>query len=190
MNLDAREQTFVTHFGEMGARWGVNRTVGQIYAVLFLSDKPLCADDLVDALGFSRSNVSMGLKELQSWKLVRLQHLPDERREFFSTPDDLWDIVRTLIDQRKSREIDPTLSMLRQLQLEAGNNEKQDHVARRIGETAQMIELLTGWYDDMRDIDSDRLEQLLRLGATAQKLLDMTDRIKQVKLGGSNRKAG
>lgn len=184
MNLPVREQTFITHFGEMGARWGVNRTVGQIYAVLFLSDHPLCADDLVEALGFSRSNISMGLKELQSWKLVRHQHLPDDRRDFFSTPEDLWEIVRTLIDQRKTREIDPTLSVLRELQLEAGAKTPKDYVDNRIEQTAQMIELLTGWYDDMRNVDSQRLEQLLRLGATAQKVLDMTDRLKVVKSAG------
>jgi len=188
MNLPVREQTFITHFGEMGARWGVNRTVGQIYAVLFLSDHPLCADNLVEALGFSRSNISMGLKELQSWKLVRHQHLPDDRRDFFSTPEDLWDIVRTLIDQRKTREIDPTLSVLRELQLEAGAKAPKDYVDNRIEQTAQMIELLTGWYDDMRNVDSQRLEQLLRLGATAQKVLDMTDRLKIVKGSGNTGK--
>ncbi|MFK7964362.1 MAG: GbsR/MarR family transcriptional regulator [Burkholderiaceae bacterium] len=189
MNLPVREQTFVTHFGEMGARWGVNRTVGQIYAVLFLSERPLCADDLVEALGFSRSNISMGLKELQSWKLVKHQHLPDDRRDFFSTPEDLWEIVRTLVDQRKTREIDPTLSVLRQLQLESGEQAPKDYVDNRIEQTAQMIELLTGWYDDMRSVDSQRLEQLLRLGATAQKVLDMTDRLKIVKSRG-NQEAG
>lgn len=181
MKLPAREQTFVTHFGEMGARWGVNRTVGQIYAVLFLSESPLCADNIVEALGFSRSNISMGLKELQSWQLVRLQHLPNDRREFFSTPDDLWEIVRTLIEQRKAREIDPTLSVLRQLQLEAGDQQDHDYVANRIEQSAKMIELLTGWYDEMRHVDSKRLEQLLKLGATAQKVLDMTDRLKVIK---------
>ena len=125
----------------------------------------------------------MGLKELQSWKLVRLQHLPDERRDFFSTPDDLWEIVRTLVEQRKSREIDPTLSVLRQLQLDAEPGAKKDYVDRRIEQTAEMIELLVGWYEDMRHIRSDRLEQLLRLGSTAQKVLDMKDRIKLVKPG-------
>ncbi len=185
MNLPEREQTFVTHFGEMGARWGVNRTVGQIYAVLFLSESPLCADNLVEVLGFSRSNISMGLKELQSWQLVRLQHLPDDRREFFSTPDDLWEIVRTLIEQRKAREIDPTLSVLRQLQMDADGHESDDYVANRIKQSTQMIGLLTGWYDEMRHLDSKRLEQLLKLGATAQKVLDMTDRLKAVKKNSS-----
>ena len=175
--LSARARRFVTHFGEMGARWGVNRTVGQIYAVLFLSARPLNADELVETLGFSRSNVSMGLKELQSWRLVRLQHLPNDRRDYFSTPDDLWEIVRTLIDQRKAREIDPTLSLLRELQLERDGGHDEPHVDARIAQTAEVIELLTGWYEDMRDLDPVRLQKLLRLGTAVQAVLDVGARI-------------
>ncbi len=99
----------------MGSRWGINRTVGQVYALLYASDTPLSADEIVAQLGVSRSNVSMSLKELQSWELVRLQHKPGDRREYFSTPDDIWQIVRTLAEQRRKREIDPTLSVLRDL---------------------------------------------------------------------------
>ena len=177
MNLSSIHQKFVIHFGEMGARWGMNRTVGQIYAVLFLSTEALCADDLVAALGVSRSNVSMGLKELQAWQLVRLQHRPDDRRDFFSTPSDLWEIVRTLIDQRKAREIDPTLTLLRELQLEPDFEQSDEHTQQRIQQTTDMIELFTKWYDDMRAVDVERLEQLLKLGATAQKVLDIKDKV-------------
>ncbi len=178
MDLPPLQQRFVTHFGEMGARWGVNRTVGQIYALLFLSEKPLCADDIVDALGFSRSNVSMGLKELQAWNLVRLKHLPGDRREYFTTPDDLWEIVRTLAEQRKAREIDPTLSLLRELQLEAPASEADAHALKRMRETAELIELLTGWYADVKRLDTERLVQLLALGSKVQKILELKDRLK------------
>lgn len=178
MKLPPLQHRFVLHFGEMGARWGVNRTVGQIYALLYLSEEPLCADQIVAALGFSRSNVSMGLKELQSWQLVRLQHLPDDRRDFFSTPDDLWEIVRTLAEQRKAREIDPTLSLLRELAMEEPTTEADRHAQARIAETTEMIELLTGWYDDVRKLDTERLEKLLALGAAVQRVLDFTDRLK------------
>ncbi len=180
MNLSTTQQKFVIHFGEMGARWGMNRTVGQIYAVLFLSEEALCADDLVSALGLSRSNVSMGLKELQAWKLVRLQHHQNDRREYFSTPDDMWDIVRTLIDQRKAREIDPTLTVLRELQLDADFDSSTQYTRERIEKTTNMIELLTDWYDDMRRVDSDRLEQLLKMGAAAQKVLDFKDKVTRI----------
>ena len=107
------QQEFILHFGEMGSRWGINRTVGQIYALLFLSEHPLCADEIVEALHVSRSNVSMGLKELQAWNLVRLRHLQGDRRDYFTTPEDMWEIVRTLIAERKKREIDPTLTFRR-----------------------------------------------------------------------------
>ena len=180
MTLNSTQQKFVIHFGEMGARWGMNRTVGQIYAVLFLSDEPLCADDLISALGVSRSNVSMGLKELQGWQLVRLEHHPNDRRLFFSTPDDLWEIVRTLIDQRKSREIDPTLTLLRELQLESDFDTSGSHTKSRIEETTRMIELLTEWYEDMRKVDTERLEQLLKMGAAAQKVLEFTHKVSSI----------
>ena len=115
MTLTSLQQEFVLHFGEMGSRWGINRTVGQIYALLFISSEPLNAETITDALAISRSNTSMGLKELQSWNLVRLKHVQGDRRDYFTTPDDLWEIVRTLVAERKKREIDPTLTKLREL---------------------------------------------------------------------------
>ena len=171
MNLSALHQEFVLHFGEMGSRWGINRTVGQIYAVLFLCETPLNADEIVDKLGFSRSNVSMGLKELQAWSLVRLKHIPGDRRDYFTTPDDLWEIVRTLVNERKKREIDPTLTKLRELQMQPPASEEDAHAHARIAELAELIELLTGWYDEMNKLETERLVQLLQLGASIQKFL-------------------
>ena len=130
MNLPPLSQAFVLHFGEMGSRWGISRTVGQIYALLFLSERPLNAEEITEQLGFSRSNVSMGLKELSSWRLVRLQHIPGDRREYFSTPEDLWEIVRILAEERRKREIDPTLSMLRQALVETPGSEEVHAQAR------------------------------------------------------------
>ena len=106
MNLPPLTQSFVLHFGEMGSRWGVNRTVGQIYALLFVSETPLNADDLTDKLLISRSNVSMSLKELQSWRLVRLCHVTGDRRDHFTAPDDVWQIFKTLAEERQRREVD------------------------------------------------------------------------------------
>ena len=179
MNLPPLQQEFVLHFGEMGSRWGINRTVGQIYALLFLSEHPLNADQIVDRLGFSRSNVSMGLKELQAWNLVRLKHLPDDRRDYFTTLDDLWAIVRTLIDERKKREIDPTLTKLRELEIQgsAGDAEANPYAHRRISEMRQLIELLTGWYDDMNRLETERLVQLLALGSKVQSFIEKTEKI-------------
>ena len=104
-SLSPLVRSFVSHFGEMGSRWGINRTVGQIYALIFVSPRPLHAEEIAEQLEFSRSNVSMGLKELQAWRLVRLKHLPGDRREYFEAPTDPWEIFRTLAEERRRREI-------------------------------------------------------------------------------------
>ncbi len=185
MQLSSLEQDFVLHFGEMGSRWGINRTVGQIYALLFLSEQPLNAEQMVEKLGFSRSNVSMGLKELQAWNLVRLKHLPDDRRDYFTAPDDLWEIVRTLVAERKKREIDPTLTKLRELEMQTPATDADLHAHTKIAELRQLIELLTGWYDDMNRLDTERLVQLLALGSKLQKFVTRAETI--VPFGRSNK---
>ncbi|MEM7653528.1 MAG: GbsR/MarR family transcriptional regulator, partial [Pseudomonadota bacterium] len=159
------------------SRWGINRTVGQIYAVLFLAPDPLNADQIVDKLGVSRSNVSMGLKELQAWNLVHHLHQPGDRRDYFKTPDDLWEILRTLAEERKKREVDPTLSVLRETLLETPTSEDERYAQGRMDELHQMIEMLTGWYSDVQKLETDRLVQLLTLGSRVQKILEMKDRL-------------
>ena len=177
MQLPPLVQTFVLHFGEMGSRWGINRTVGQIYAVLFVAERPLNADEIVERLGVSHSNVSMGLKALQAWNLVRLQHRPGDRRDYFATPEDVWQIVRTLVEERKKREIDPTLTILRELLMQPVETDAERHAQSRLGEMHDLFELLTGWYDDMRRLETDRLVQLLSLGTKVRKVLEMKDRL-------------
>ena len=162
MTLTPLQQDFVLHFGEMGSRWGINRTVGQIYALLFISADPLNADQITSGLGISRSNTSMGLKELQTWNLVRLRHIQGERKDHFTTPDDLWEIVRILVEERKKREIDPTLTKLRELEMNGPMGD--DYAEARISELRELIEMLTGFYDEMEKLETDRLIQLLTLG--------------------------
>jgi DNA-binding transcriptional regulator GbsR (MarR family) len=177
MNLSPLVRSFVLHFGEMGSRWGIARTVGQIYAVLFVAERALCADDIVERLGVSRSNVSMGLKELQSWNLVRLRHVPGDRRDFFVTPDDVWAIVRTLVEERKKREIDPTLTVLRDLLMQPPATAEDAHAQERMREMHEVIELMTGWYADVEKLETERLIQLLTLGSKVVKVLEMKDRL-------------
>jgi len=177
MKLSPLTQAFVLHFGEMGSRWGINRTVGQIYALLYLASEPLCADDIVERLGVSRSNVSMGLRELQAWNLVLLKHLPDDRRDFFTTPDDVWQILRTLAEERKKREVDPTLSVLREILMQHPGDDAERHAQARMKEMHGLIERLTTWYDDVKTLETDRLAMLLGLGARVTKLLEAKDRI-------------
>jgi DNA-binding transcriptional regulator GbsR (MarR family) len=142
-----------------------------------VSPRPLNADDIADALAFSRSNVSMGLKELASWRLVRLQHLPNDRREYFSTPEDVWAIFRTLAEERRKREIDPTLSMLRDALVQDPANEDEAHAQRRLREMHDLIELVTTWFGDIQKLDTKTLIQLMELGAKAQKFLEFKQKL-------------
>lgn len=167
------QQEFILHFGEMGSRWGINRTVGQIYALLFLSEEPLNADQIVEALGVSRSNVSMSLKELQSWNLVRLRHRPEDRRDYYATPEDMWEIVRILVAERKKREIDPTLTKLRELEIAAPEG-ADTYALRRMSELRDLIETLTGFYDEMDRLETEQLVALLKTGHKLRKLIAST----------------
>lgn len=176
-------RSFVSHFGEMGSRWGINRTVGQIYALIFVSPQALNADEIAEALEFSRSNVSMGLKELQAWRLVRLRHQAGDRREYFDAPSDAWEIFRTLAEERRRREIEPTLSMLRNALLEQPSSEEDRIAQERMKGMHDLIELMTTWFDDVHRMDSKTLIQLMRMGSKVQRLLDFTGKLKPTKVG-------
>jgi DNA-binding transcriptional regulator GbsR (MarR family) len=170
MTLTPLQQEFVLHFGEMGSRWGINRTVGQIYALLFLSQAPLNAEQITEGLSISRSNTSMGLKELQSWNLVRLKHFQGDRRDYFTTPEDLWEIVRILVAERKKREIDPTLTKLRELEMAGPAGD--DYAEARIAELRELIEMMTGFYDEMEKLETERLVKLMTMGKRIAGLID------------------
>lgn len=177
-SLSPLVRSFVGHFGEMGSRWGVNRTVGQIYALIFVAPAPLHADEIAEKLEFSRGNVSMGLKELQAWRLVRLRHQAGDRREYFDAPSDAWEIFLTLAEERRRREIEPTLSMLRNALLETPACEEDRVAQARMKSMHELIELMTDWFDDVRRLDQQTLSQLMRMGAKVQRVLEFTGKIK------------
>jgi DNA-binding transcriptional regulator GbsR (MarR family) len=177
MNLPPLSQSFVLHFGEMGSRWGIARTVGQLYALLFISDRALNADEIVEKLGVSRSNVSMGLKELQAWRLVRLSHLPGDRRDYFSAPDDIWTIFRTLAEERQRREVEPTLSLLRVALLESPDSAEERHAQARMREMYELMERMTEWFAEVRQLSPATLLGLMALGGRVAKLLEMKERL-------------
>ncbi len=178
MKLTPLAERFVLHFGEMGSRWGVNRTVGQIYALLYISAKPLNADEIGDVLEFSRSNVGIGLKELQAWRLVKLVHLPGDRRDYFEPPKDVWEIFRVLVEERRRREIEPTLSLLRDAMLEQPGSEEDRVAQAKMRQMYELIELTTGWLDEVQRLSPETVINLMRMGAKVQKLLDFADRLK------------
>ena len=174
--MPALTRQFVAHFGEMGSRWGINRTVGQIYALIFLSPRPLHADEIAQALAFSRSNVSMGLKELQAWRLVRLGHQPGDRREYFEAPGDVWEIFRVLAQERRRREVEPTLSMLRTALMEPADSEEERYAQQRMREMHDLIDRLMAWFDDVQRLAPETALQLMGMGSAVTRVLKAKDR--------------
>lgn len=184
--IPALNREFIAHFGEMGSKWGINRTVGQIYALLYVSPQALNADEIAEALAFSRSNVSMGLKELQAWRLVRLRHQTGDRREYFEAPADVWEIFRVLAEERRRREIEPTLSMLRSALLETPSTDAERHAQQRMREMHDLIDRLMTWFDDVQKLAPETAMQLMGMGSTVTKVLEFKDRL----TGRSNKSTG
>lgn len=176
-HLPPLNREFVAHFGEMGSKWGINRTVGQIYALLYISPQALNADEIAETLEFSRSNVSMGLKELQAWRLVRLRHQPGDRREYFEAPADVWEIFRVLAEERRRREVEPTLSMLRTALLDTPTTEAERHAQNRMREMHDLIDRLMTWFDDVQKLAPETAMQLMGMGTTVTKVLEFKDRL-------------
>jgi DNA-binding transcriptional regulator GbsR (MarR family) len=162
---------FIMHWGEMGTRWGVNRTVSQIHALLFLSDEPLPAEEIADALGVARSNVSNSLKELQNWNLVRVVHTMGDRRDLFATSKDPWELFRTITRERKAREFDPTLNALESFSRDPNFGNESPTVQRRIGETLSLMTTVSKFTDDMLKLPSPTLTKLMKLGSKLQAVL-------------------
>jgi len=171
MELSATSRKFILHWGEMGTRWGVNRTVAQIHALLYLNGKPVPADEIADTLEVARSHVSNSIKELQAWNLVKLVHVQGDRRDHFATSTDIWELTRTIVRERKEREILPTMQVLRELldspELMVDGVER----AARIREMLVMLESLSAWSEEMLRLDTETLTKVLKLGARIQKLI-------------------
>ncbi|MAZ87402.1 MAG: transcriptional regulator [Cellvibrionaceae bacterium] len=173
MELSAKSQAFVFHFGEMGSRWGFNRTVGQMFALLTITPTPLNADQLAEALKISRGNVSMGLKELQSWRLVQRQHLPGDRKEYFSPAGSIWELARIVFEERRKRELTPTLSLLRSQLLDAPQDSQERHAQEKMGEIYELLERMDGFANQLNELSPEQLTTLLSLGSGVSKLLEL-----------------
>ncbi len=171
MDLSPTLSRFVLHWGEMGTRWGVNRTVAQIHALLFITGRPMHAEEIADTLSVARSNVSTSIRELQGWNLVRLVHLAGDRRDHFETFTDVWELLRTVVRERQRREIAPTIEVLRELMADPSISRDPAQSKVRIRETLELLETLTAWSDEMLRLDTDTLTKVLRLGARIKKLL-------------------
>jgi len=172
MKLSPAVEKYVLHWGEMGTRWGTNRTVAQIQALLYLSPQPLRADQIVDALSVARSNVSTSIRELQGYGLVRMTHVLGDRRDYFESLHDVWDLFRVIIEQRKQRELNPTLSMLRSCAHDVAAEQETDSVTKeRITNMLTFFETTSDFYEEISDIPTSTLIKIMKLGKGITRLV-------------------
>ena len=170
--LNQTTEAFIVHWGEMGSSWGVNRSVAQIHALLYLSEEPLHAEQICVLLDMARSNVSTSIKELLGWRLITRTQILGDRRDHYQAIKDNWDIVLRIAEGRKKREIDPTLHMLK-IVTHSKNYEKELSTAqkRQIGELLGFMETTTSWFDDIITLPQTKLLGLMKMGGKVAKFL-------------------
>ncbi len=165
------QQKFILHWGEMGLKWGINRTVAQIHALLFISPKPLNAEQICDLLDVARSNVSTSLRELQNWKIVKVVHTMGDRRDHFESMKDAWEMFRVVLDERKMREIDPTVAMLRDCVAETEKPGAKDECTReRLASLRDFFVTMSGWYDQVDQLPTSGIIKFVKMGDKLRKL--------------------
>jgi len=174
--MTAKIESFVMHCGEMGSRWGFNRTVGQMYGLLIINEAALSAVQISEALNISRGNVSMGIKELQSWRLVQVQHKPKDRKEYYSPAGSIWEMATRVFEERRKREVDPTLSLLRDNLLDEPGNQQEQYAQDKMHEIHDLLETITDWAGELQNMSPDKLNTLMKLGAGVSKVIDMKDK--------------
>jgi DNA-binding transcriptional regulator GbsR (MarR family) len=170
IELTAVQKRFLLHWGEMGTKWGINRTVAQVHALLFLSERPLDAEEITETLAVARSNVSGSLRELQGWGIVKMVHIMNDRRDHFESLKDPWELFRVILDERKKREIDPTVAMLREC-LEELKSGKEPVTQQRLESLKDFFETTTNWYNVVRSWPTSTLVRFLKMGDKVLKLL-------------------
>ncbi len=174
VHLTAAQKKFIERWGEIGTRWGINRTVGRVHALLFVSSKPYTAEEIAEALSVSRSNVSTSMQELRRWGLVEVVHGLGERRDVFVAVKNAWELGLRVLDERKRREIDPAVEILRDCIREAEKDGGDAQATARLREMLQFCELMDAWYVRIRRLSPDALRRLTRLGGKLEKLLRLS----------------
>lgn len=174
MKLTPVMQKFILHWGEMGTRWGVNRTVAQVHALLYISPKPLHAEEIAETLSVARSNVSTSLRELQGWGIVKVVHVLGDRRDHFDSMKDVWELFQVVIAERKRREMDPTLAVLRECVADAEKSGNADGYAKdRLKELLGFFEATTSCYEQMKQLPTQTMIKFVKAGDKVRKVLGM-----------------
>lgn len=169
--LTPTEQKFIIHWGEMGERWGINRTVGQIHALLYLAATPLNAEEISQALSIARSTVSVGLHELQGWGIIKIVHVLGERTDRFEVQGDVWEMFRKIVDYRKRREVDPTLEMLRESVREIEQGNEDPHTQKKLGEMLDLFETANSLYAQAQNVPTKTILRIARVSDIVSRLL-------------------
>ena len=171
-NLTPATEGFILHWGEMGTKWGINRTVAQIHALLYLSPEPLNAEQIAETLSVARSNVSSSLHELQSWSIVKVAHVMGDRRDHYESMKDVWEMFQIILDERKRREIDPTLTVLRDLTAKARKSGAKDtYTHERLKDMLGFFEAMMTWYAQIRRMPTGAFIKFVKMGDKVRKLL-------------------
>ena len=165
------QEKFILHWGKMGTQWGINRTVAQIHALLFISPKPLAAEEIAKTLSVARSNVSTSLWELQSWGIIKTVHVMGDRRDHYESLEDVWEVFRIVLDERKRREVDPTLALLRECVAEAEKAKADDFTKERLSKLLNFFEIMGSWYEQIRKLPTVAVMKFVKLGDKMLKLL-------------------
>jgi DNA-binding transcriptional regulator GbsR (MarR family) len=165
-------QKFILHWGEMGTRWGINRTVAQVHALLFISPKPIHAEEIATTLSVARSNVSTSLRELQGWGIVRVVHVLGDRRDHFESVKDVWEIFRIVSEERKRREIDPTLRVLREcVEGLRGAGESDAYTRERLETMLEFLTVMTGLFEEVMRMPASTIKGVAKLRGKVISLL-------------------
>ena len=173
-NMTPVVEGFILHWGEMGTKWGINRTVAQIHALLYLAPKPLHAEQIAETLSVARSNVSNSLRELQGWGIVKVVHVMGDRRDHYESMKDVWEMFQIILDERKKRETDPTLAVLRELTAKAKKTGARDaYTYERLNDMLGFFEAMTTWYTQMRRLPTGALIKFVKMGDRIRKVLGL-----------------
>lgn len=177
MTLSASVKEFVLHCGEMARYWGFNRTVGQMLGLIIVTEQPLSAQAIADTLSISRGNVSMSIKEMLSWQLIKVIHEPGDRKEYYALSGSIWHVANKVFEERKRRELDPTFTLLRNSMEEMRESDDDAYARERMSEIHDLLETVSLWAEELQSLDEQRLYKLVSMGASMLKILKLKDRL-------------
>lgn len=179
MTLNEDLQAIIYHFGEMGSRWGFNRTVGQMLGLIVLTETPLSAEQIAQSLNISRGNVSMAAKELQSWQLIRIHRESGDRKDYYLANGSIWQLAQQVMAERSKREVSPTLSLMRSQLMSSEHDDSRlpAYSKQQIQQVHDLLELFTLWFADVQNMKQEHIKALMKMGSGVGRVLELKDKL-------------